>query len=163
MRNVRRAGEGPVAQITGADRQLVERYGGDLFVTGLAMRVDLTDGTIEAVNAGHPQPWRVRDGQASQVELSPQLPMGLFEATSYRPQELRLEPGDRLVIVTDGVLEAGAPGPEFGEERLAGMLLATAALTPHQCVAEILRTLRSYAVKMHDDATVVCLDWLGPA
>jgi len=60
------------------------------------------------------------------------------------------------------VLEAGAPGPEFDEQRLAGWLLATAGLAPHQWVAEVLRTLRSYAPRMHDDATVVCLDWNGP-
>ncbi len=162
MRNARRAGDGPVAQISLADRQLLDRFGGDQFVTALAMRLDLSDGTLVAVNAGHPQPWRVRDGQVDQVELSPQLPVGMFEATSYRPQLLRLEPGDRLVVVTDGVLEAGAPGVEFGEERLAEMLLATAGLTPHQCVAEVLRTLRTYAPKMHDDATVICLDWSGP-
>lgn len=161
MRNARRAGDGPVAQLALADRQLLDRFGGDQFVTALAMRLDLSDGTLEAVNAGHPPPWRVRDGRASQVELSPQLPVGMFEATSYRPQRLQLEPGDRLVVVTDGVLEAGAPGVEFGEERLAGMLLSTAGLTPHQCVAEVLRTLRTYAPKMHDDATVICLDWFG--
>ncbi len=163
MRNARRAGDGPVAQIALADRELLARFGGEQFVTALAMRLDLADGTIEAVNAGHPQPWRVRDGQASQVELSPQLPVGMFEATTYRPQLLTLEAGDRLVVVTDGVLEAGAPGAEFGEEQLAGMLLATAELTPHQCVAEVLRTVRAYAPKMHDDATVICLDWSGPA
>lgn len=163
MRNARRAGQGPVAQITLADRQLLERFGGDQFVTALAMRLNLIDGTFEAVNAGHPQPWRIRDGQASQLELSPQLPVGMFEATSYVPQPAGLLPGDRLVLVTDGVLEAGAPGAEFGEERLAGMLLATADLTPHQCVAEVLRTLRTFAPKMHDDATVICLDWRGPS
>ncbi len=74
---------------------------------------------------------------------------------------MQLKAGDRLVLVTDGVLEAGAPGPEFGEDRLSGLLLATAPLTPHQCVAEILHTVRSYAPRMHDDATVVCLDWRG--
>lgn len=162
MRNARRAGDGPVAQITQADRQLLGRFGGDQFVTALAMRLDLTDGSIEAVNAGHPQPWRVRDGQAHPVELGPQLPVGMFEETSYRAQALQLEAGDRLVLVTDGILEAGAPGVEFGEQRLAGMLLATAYMTPHQCVAEVLRTVRTYAPKMHDDATVICLDWYGP-
>ena len=131
-------------------------------MTTCARRRVLTDVTIEAANAGHHRPWRIRDGQASQLELSPQLPVGMFEATSYLPQTLRLLPGDRLVLVTDGVLEAGAPGPEFGEDRLAGMLLATADLTPHQCVAEVLRTLRTYAPQMHDAATVISLDWLGP-
>jgi serine phosphatase RsbU (regulator of sigma subunit) len=86
----------------------------------------------------------------------------MFQATAYRAQNIQLRPADRLVLVTDGVLEAGAPGPEFDVQRLAGLLLATAGLTPHQCVAEMLRTLRSYAPRMHDDATVICLDWNGP-
>ena len=113
------------------------------------------------MNAGHPQPWRVRDGHAEPLELDAQLPAGMFESTAYRTQTVQLKAADRLVLVTDGVLEAGAPGPEFGYDRLSGLLLATAHLTPHQCVAEVLHTVRSYAPRMHDDATVVCLDWRG--
>lgn len=162
MRNVRRSGGRPDAQVSAADRQLLEQFGGAQFVTALAMRLDLAEGELQIVNAGHPAPWRVRKGQAEPLELDPQLPAGMFESTAYRTQAVQLQAGDRLVLVTDGVLEAGAPGPEFGEDRLAGLLLATAHLTPHQCVAEILNTVRSYTPRMHDDATVVCLDWLGP-
>ena len=162
MRNTRRAGGGPVQQVTQADRQLLEQFGGAQFVTALAMRLDLQAGRLELVNAGHPTPWLVRDGQATALELDPRLPAGMFQATDYRAQLLQLQPGDRLVVVTDGVLEAGAPGEGFGEDRLAGLLLGTAALTPHQCVAEVLHTVRSYAPRMHDDATVICLDWTGP-
>jgi len=162
MRNARRAGEGPAGQIALADRQLLEQFGGAQFVTALAMRLNLTDGHLDVVNAGHPCPWLVRHGQAIALELEPQLPAGMFEKTDYHTQSLQLQPGDRLVLVTDGLLEAGAPGPEFGDQRLSGLLLATAHLTPHQCVAEVLRTVRSYAPRMHDDATVICLDWHGP-
>jgi len=66
-------------------------------------------------------------GRASQLELEAQLPAGTFQATAYRAQSIRLQPADRLVLVTDGGLEAGAPGPVFDEQRLAGLLLATAA------------------------------------
>lgn len=161
MRNIRRAGGGPVEQVAMTDRQLLEQFGGAQFVTALALRLDLQTGSLEAVNAGHPRPWRVRGGRASALELEPQLPAGLFEATEYQAQAVQLEPGDRLVLVTDGLLEAGAPHEQFGENRLEGLLLATAPLTPHQTVAEVLRTVRSYAKRMHDDATVVCLDWHG--
>jgi len=102
------------------------------------MRLNLADGQVEVVNAGHPSPWRVRGGRASQLELETQLPAGILQATAYRAQNLQLQPADRLVLVTDGVLEAGAPGPAFDEHRLAGLLLATAGLTRHQCVAEML-------------------------
>ncbi len=103
------------------------------------MRLNLADGQVEVVNAGHPAPWRVRAGRASQLELEAQLPAGMFQATAYRAQSIRLQPADRLVLVTDGVLEAGAPGPVFDEQSVAGLLLATAGLTPPQCVAEVLR------------------------
>jgi serine phosphatase RsbU (regulator of sigma subunit) len=162
MRNARRAGHGPVEQVRHADRQLLEQFGGAQFVTALAIRLDLGSGNAEIVNAGHPAPWLVRAGKAVAVELDPQLPAGMFQATDYRGQALRLEPADRLVLITDGVLEAGAPHEEFGEDRLGELLLATAGLPPHQCVAEVLHTVRSHTPRMHDDATVICLDWLGP-
>lgn len=158
MRNVRRAGGGPVEQIEAADRELLRQFGGSQFVTALAMRLRYTDDHVEIVNAGHPRPWRVRDGRAEPIAVDPQLPAGLFENTTYRSQTIQLAAGDRLVLVSDGVMEAGAPGEEFGEDRLEGLLLATAHLTPHQCVGEVLHTLRSFSSRLHDDATVVCLD-----
>lgn len=163
MRNSRRAGQGPVEQVTEADHQLLEQFGGAQFVTVLAMRLDLRDGRLDMVNAGHPTPWLLRDGRVVPVELDPRLPAGMFETTDYRAESMHLLPGDRLVVVTDGVLEAGVHDDQFGEDRLAGLLLATAAMTPHQCVAEVLHTVRAYAPKLHDDATVICLDWAGPS
>ncbi|MFC3688748.1 PP2C family protein-serine/threonine phosphatase [Aquipuribacter hungaricus] len=163
MRNTRRGGGGPAEQVTRADRALLAHFGGAQFVTVLAMRLGLRSGVLELVNAGHPAPWLIRDGRAAQVTLDPRLPAGMFEATDYVVEHLQLQAGDRLVVVTDGVLEAGAPGEELGEDRLAGLLLASADLTPHQCVAEVLHTVRAYAPRLHDDATVVCLDWDGPS
>lgn len=162
MRNVRRGGGGPVEQVAAADRALTRYFAGTQFVTALAMRLDVTSGSLEVVNAGHPPPRLVRAGQATAVALEAMLPIGMFETTTYRSEVVQLEPGDRLVLVTDGVLEAGAPGPEFGDERLEGLLLATAHLTPHQCVTEVLHTIRAFSPRIHDDATVVCLDWRGP-
>ncbi len=163
MRNTRRAGGTPAEQVTQADRHLLEQFGGAQFVTVLAMRLDLRTGRLDLVDAGHPAPWLLRGGRASPVPLDPRLPAGMLEATTYVAEAFQLEPGDRLVVVTDGVLEAGAPQEEFGEQRLEGLLLATIGLTPHQCVAEVLHTLRAYSPRLHDDATVICLDWHGPA
>ncbi len=85
----------------------------------------------------------------------------MFQATAYLAQNIPA-PRDRLVLVTDRGAGSRRSRPEFDEQRLAGLLLATTCLTPHQWVAEVLRTLRSYAPRMHDDATVICLDWNGP-
>ena len=72
MRDIRRAGGRPDEQVAAADQQLLQQFGGEQFVTALAMRLDFTDGQLEIVNAGHPQPWRVREGQAEPLELDAQ-------------------------------------------------------------------------------------------
>ena len=67
------------------------------------------------VNAGHPLPRLVRGGRVEPVGLDADLPLGVDLETVYRVQPLKLEPGDRLVLLSDGALEAA---PE-GERRMA--------------------------------------------
>jgi len=161
VRCSRRAGEDLAEQAMFADQALYGQFGGDQFVTALLLRADTATDTATVVNAGHPHPLRLRGGSASAVELDAQLPLGLFEATSYRTQEFALEPGDRLLFVSDGVLEAINPkGEEFGESRLEGALLATSMSEPHEAVRMLVRSLLDYQQgELRDDATLLCFDW----
>ena len=163
LRNARRTGLDLTHQARQADSVLYRHFGGAQFVTGLLCRLEYATGRLRLVNAGHPPPYLLRDGDTAPMELDPQLPMGLFERTRYVESEHELRPGDRLVLVSDGVLEATAPdGEEFGETRLEGFLLGTAALAPTEVVRQLVRTIADYqGVDLRDDATVVCLDWHG--
>jgi serine phosphatase RsbU (regulator of sigma subunit) len=78
---------------------------------------------------------------------------------------VQLRAGDRLVLVSDGLVEATDPtGEEYGEERLQGALLATAALSTAEAVRHMIRTTRDYQHdELRDDATVLGLDWRGSA
>jgi len=87
--------------------------------------------------------------------------LALSPDTRYEVQHFTLEPGDRLVLFSDGVTDAAPAGGEsFGEDRLDGVLLATATLPPHEAVRQVLRTVATYqGDNFRDDATALCLDW----
>lgn len=163
LRNARRANRSLSAQIETADAAVYSQFGGAQFVTALALQIDMQTGVARAVNAGHPPIHRVREGRIEVVEIEPQLPLGLFERTRYAQHELALQPGDRLLLLSDGIFEAGPPGvEEFGESRLEGALLATATLPCHEAVRQVLRAVSDYQQgTFRDDATVLCLDWHG--
>jgi serine phosphatase RsbU (regulator of sigma subunit) len=72
-------------------------------------------------------------------------------------QPLSLLPGDRLVLVTDGVLERNAT-----RVNILDLLAATGGLHPREVVQELTRAvLRAVSGTLRDDATVLCLDWYG--
>ena len=74
------------------------------------------------MNAGHPLPRLVRGGRVEPVGLGADLPLGVDPETIYRVQPLQLNPGDRLVLLSDGVLEAAPEGgPAYGAGRLGAV------------------------------------------
>ncbi len=160
LRRARRAGADLAEQARQAD-QAVRDHGDRGYVTGQLLRVNLFDGKTEFVNAGHPWPLRMRGGQVRRLVPEIDLPFGLSLRGSrprdYRVQTLDLQPGDRLVMLTDGMLERNAQDVD-----LADLIVRTRELHPR----ETARTLIGAIVEachghLQDDATVMCLDWQG--
>jgi serine phosphatase RsbU (regulator of sigma subunit) len=162
LRNARRSGASIDAQAATADRTLNAQFGGDQFVTALIMQIDLATGQLAVVNAGAPPAYRVDGGAVETVRFEADLPLGMFGSTPYAIQHSVLQSGQRLVLVSDGVLEAEPRdgGEPYGDRRLEGALLATRHLRPHEAVRLIAAGVRSYRnTHLRDDATIVCLDW----
>ncbi len=99
---------------------LCEGNDADLFVTAWLGILDLNDGRMTYVNAGHNPPlWRHADGDFEYLRCRPALVLAGMEQTKYTQHEIRMLPGDRLFLYTDGVTEAtGTDGGMYGEERL---------------------------------------------
>lgn len=104
-----------------ANRLLRADFGGERFVTILFARLDTRARTLEFVNAGHPDGY-VLDaaGELRHVLKSKAMPLGLHPPSDFpSPERLALEPGDLVLLVTDGVLDARSPqNKEFGAVRL---------------------------------------------
>ena len=108
VRNGRRRNADLAEQAHLANQALDEYAGRAEFVTGQIVSVDLAQGTAQIVNAGHPPPLRLRDGVVDEVPLDADPPFGVVPDHAYNVQTLPLEPGDRLMFLTDGVLEREA-------------------------------------------------------
>ena len=149
------------AILANVNKNLVKRGVGNRFVT-LFFGVLDAEGHCVYTNAGHNPPLLLR-GNGSLVELKEGgMVLGLFDWASYETGRATLEPGDRLVLFTDGVLEAlDKSGEEFGEERLHA-LLKEHVVRP---ASEILDKLNdavlqfSAGAPQHDDITMMILGY----
>ena len=103
-----------------------------------------------------------RAGQASVLDL-PALPIGVLPEVAYEGARVRLEPGDRLFVCSDGILEAQrSDGALFGEERLKEVAGASAALDLEACAENVLATVLRWTAPAapHDDISLVALEIL---
>lgn len=157
LRNARRRGVELAEQAGLAHEALASYAQEDEFVTGQLVRIDLPTGTARVVNAGHPAPIRVRGGRAEQIALESDLPFSAAPSRTFRVQELPLQAGDRLVFLTDGMLERNA-----AEVDLMSILSDTRHLHPREAVQGLTRrVVEAAGGELRDDATVLCLDWHG--
>lgn len=157
LRNSRRAGRSLLDQSTDANRELAGHGTPGQFVTGQLVRIDLAAGSGSIINAGHPAPLRLRDGTVEPVSLLIDVPFGVDAAWRYRPQPLELAPGDRVVFLTDGMLERKAAGVPLSE-----VVLSTRSAHPREVVQALgAAVLDATGGDLRDDATVLCLDWHG--
>ena len=127
------------------------------FVTGQVARVDHASGIARIVNAGHPLPILIREGRAETVALAPGLPFGIALSAEYPVHELELRVGDRLVFLTDGILERKAADVNAME-----ILEQTRYLHPREAVQALTQAVvQACGGVLRDDATVLCVDWHG--
>ncbi|MCX5372652.1 serine/threonine-protein phosphatase [Streptomyces sp. NBC_00015] len=164
LRNARRAGISLADQAALADQAVYAHYRGRCYLSVLMFDFDLASGRALVVDAGSPQLLRLRNGTIEHVTFEAQLPLGMFEETAYEAQRFDVEPGDRLVFVSDGVHAVASPGGEaYGDAALARAVLSTRLLPAADVPRAVLRELTGHRGQAapSDDALVVCLDWRG--
>ncbi|GGN61718.1 phosphatase [Actinoplanes lobatus] len=162
MRNARRCGADIVEQAELASDAVHSRYGGALHTATLLLEIDLVGGGVAAVDAGSPHCLVARGGGTERVPLEEQLPLGMFGEAHYEIQRFRLEPGDRMLVVSDGVHSATPRGlARYGASALFSAVRRTRLQPATEAVGTVMRGLRDYhaGAEPEDDAVTVCLDW----
>jgi hypothetical protein len=146
------------AIVADLDRAVARSVGDEDFVT--AALVEERGGTLTIVNCGHPAPLLLRRGQVITLEPpAPAPPLGFMPVA--RPRVERLEPGDRLLLFTDGLGEARREGEFFPTADRAWRLLG------HGTVGDGLASLETALVdwvhgRLDDDIALVLLEYAGP-
>ncbi|HEX3713505.1 MAG TPA: PP2C family protein-serine/threonine phosphatase [Trebonia sp.] len=165
-RHARRAAAPAQAVHTAIDAALARGYEDLSFATGLIGTLTAATGRLEWTCAGHPPPLLLRGRKVvAELECQATVPFGLgtgIPAVSSRD----LEPGDAVLLYTDGVTEAHAPGGEwFGLDRLADLLERESAGThqPEELLRRLVRAVLDHqGGYLRDDATLLLVRWTGP-
>ena len=168
-RNSRRAGLDLADTADRIDAAVNEMFGGERFVTALLGQLDIDSGQFRWVNAGHPPGMLLRGAQmVKELYGEPALPLGLNSLTgggrdAFPVTTESLQPGDRLLLVTDGVDEARTEqGEFFGRTRLAEFAAREAAsglATPEVMRRLQQAILRHQTGQLQDDATTLFVEW----
>ncbi len=129
-----------------------------------AMVLLAADGTLRAVNAGHcPVLIRRRDGRLEQIH-STGLPLGIMESARYSESVSRLDPGDLLLIYTDGLTEAENPAEEeFGVERVEQAVARLDGPSAESACHDLLSAVDDFVCgrPLNDDATLLVVERLA--
>jgi len=138
----------PEAMLATLNRRLMGRSGGH-FATCLAAEIH-PDGVMRIANAGHLPPYL----NGKEIDTEGSLPLGMMDETQYTAQNFTLQPGDRLTLMTDGVVEAtNAEKQIFGFERAREISREGAAAIATQ----------AQTFGQEDDITVVGVEFAGVA
>jgi serine phosphatase RsbU (regulator of sigma subunit) len=153
------AASGPSDALERTNRILVTELHTTLFITALAARLDVKSGILRIANAGHELPYLVPGDGSPITPVDGGGPlMGAFSRLALTETELELQPGDQLVLYTDGVTDTRATsGERFGRERMLAAIERSRGGTALDLVSAIRDDLGSFCVAARpaDDVTIV--------
>jgi PAS domain S-box-containing protein len=152
----------PVAALTQLNAALREQPGLSLVSVCCALLRDVEgDATAELVLAGHPPAFHLRGGRPELAGVFAPF-LGAYAHGEWTPVTVHLEPGDQLVLYTDGVIDTVGEHERFGEDRLASVLHGAAGAA--DAVARIEAAVRSFARGPQvDDIAVIAVERLSVA
>lgn len=129
------------------------------FVTAAYVYLDAERGELKYSAAAHPAMLLLRDDEVIRISENG-LMLAAFSFATYTSVSHPLISGDRILLYTDGILEAVNPcDEEFGEERLDALLKATVNFTSSEAADHIVASVQQWSSSQNDDLTVVVCDY----
>ncbi|MEU6352493.1 PP2C family protein-serine/threonine phosphatase [Streptomyces sp. NPDC047072] len=163
-RNARRQGASLIQTSRQVEETLVGQFGTSRYVTAVLADLDLMTGRLTWINRGHPLPILLRGNRwTTELLCPPAGPMGAELGLPVTESTEQLEPGDRLLLYTDGVVEArDTRGRQFGRDRFTDHIRRQHS--GRHTLHETLRRLMAAVMHHHDgmlkdDATVLLTEW----
>lgn len=147
----------PEQVATSVNRLLCRNIAVGKFVSFCYLVIDRARGTLTFANAGHNPPLLVRPGGAVDRLASGGMVLGVMPDAAYDERERPIGPGDRLVLYTDGIVEAeNAAGDDYGESRLSHAAVANRAQPPQAMLETLFDDVSAFAAgQFADDATLI--------
>jgi sigma-B regulation protein RsbU (phosphoserine phosphatase) len=158
-------GTPPAQCLSLVNRSLCAENISSMFVSLFYGVLDFKTGTFTYSCAGHNHPYRIRSGSATQLEPVRGTVLGVDANLEYKENVVTLDRGERLVIYTDGVVEAfNKEREEYSDDRLQSLLSTHADATVEELVNLVMEdvVLHSGDTPQSDDITVLALEYVGP-
>jgi len=131
------------------------------FVTAAYVHLNAQLEELRYSAAGHPPMLLLRNGAITRVEENG-LMLAAFDFASYANAVHKLESGDRILLYTDGIVEAAnASGDFFGQDSLGDLLKSTAKLSSSSAADSIMTSVRRWSARQDDDLTVLVCDYVN--
>ena len=161
------SGESPAEAVTNVNNQLCEGNESQFFVTVWLAVIDLETGDGYEVNAGHEHP-AIRRGNKpyTLIKSKHSMAVAAMEGLKYRQNEIHLDPGDRLFVYTDGVMEAtNAQNELFGEKRMLEALNRDPDALPAKLLPSVKKEIDDFVgdAPQFDDITMLGFIYYGKA
>ncbi|MES0447436.1 MAG: PP2C family protein-serine/threonine phosphatase [Desulfobacterales bacterium] len=150
-----------------ANRRLKKDVKTGMFVALLFAVLNSENRTLTLCSAGQTQPIHIsaKTGEAKLVGTEGDtFPLGVLEKVDYQETQLELTPGDKVVLYTDGIVEAMNEKEEmFGFERLIEVVQGVRSMTADSLLKEVLDSINAFAgeAAQHDDLTVIVINTVG--
>ena len=161
-----KTGKSPAQILTDTNKTICQNNREEMFVTVWLGILELSTGRLTAANAGHEYPALLApDGQFELIRDPHGFVIGGMEGSRYRDYELRLAPGSKLFIYTDGVPEATSADSElFGAERMLSALNREPGAAPEAVLRHVREAVDDFVkdAQQFDDLTMLCMEYRGP-
>ncbi|WP_343069837.1 fused response regulator/phosphatase [Paracoccus amoyensis] len=146
------------------NNMMLEEMCTDTYFTMIYAELNHVTGQVQLLQAGHPHPMLQRTDGAVQKIGDGGMPIGVFERPIFDEVSLQLQPGDRLLITSDGISEAMNPsGRSLGEDGLEAILRTNAFLGGHAFLESMAWSVSEYCRgDRQDDMSAVLIEYLGP-
>ncbi|OEJ23890.1 stage II sporulation protein E [Streptomyces agglomeratus] len=165
-RNQRRQGKSLTEARDAIESTLIEQFTQSRYATAVLADLDLESGVATWINCGHHSPVLIRGRRwTTHLGCTPSHPVGTDLGLPANLCREQLEPGDQLLLYTDGIIEArDAEGREFGRDRFVDFVIrhqADGLATPETLRRLVRAVLEHHHGHLNDDATVLLCEWHG--